>query len=275
MATGRDEGALDRLAAQIAGTRTLAADLTHEGEPERVAAWAGRRRRPGEQRRRGPVRSVLGVGPRKVDDLVRLNLVAPMRLAAAVLPGMVERGRGRVVNVASVAAHVGVRWEAAYSATKWGLAGFSESLRCDLAGTGVGVTLVSPGVVRTAFFERRGPALRSQLPKAGVARARRPRARSGGRAGRRRRLRPGLDARPGPPPGRLAVAVPAARRARRLVTARPRLILAVSLVVSIAAASCGGGGPATRADPERNPGDDGIRGFGLPTRPRAAGRHGS
>ena len=156
MATGRDERALDRLAAEIAGSRTLAADLSHEGEPERVAAWAGDVDVLVNNAGEGLSGPFWTSDPKRVEELVRLNLMAPMRLAAAVLPGMVERGRGRVVNVASVAAHVGVRWEAAYSATKWGLAGFSESLRCDLAGTGVGVTLLSPGVVRTAFFERRG-----------------------------------------------------------------------------------------------------------------------
>jgi short-subunit dehydrogenase len=91
-----------------------------------------------------------------VPRLVAVNLVAPMVLARALVPAMVAAGRGHVVNVASIAGYVGPREEAVYAATKGGLIAFSESLRYELRGTGVGVTLVAPGVIATEFFERRG-----------------------------------------------------------------------------------------------------------------------
>lgn len=92
----------------------------------------------------------------EVERLVAVNLVAPILLTRALLPGMLERGRGHIVNVASIAGFVAPRDEAVYAATKAGLVAFSESLRYELRGSGVGVTLVAPGVVATPFFERRG-----------------------------------------------------------------------------------------------------------------------
>ncbi len=95
------------------------------------------------------------IAPERISELVSVNLIAPMTLARAALPEMLERGRGRIVIVASVAGHVGVRGEAVYAATKGGLVTFAESLQQEVRGTPVGVTLVSPGVVETPFFERR------------------------------------------------------------------------------------------------------------------------
>jgi short-subunit dehydrogenase len=164
-ATGRDEAALEALAASAPGLTSLVADLTGAGEPERVAAWAGDVHVLVNNAGLGFEGSFDAMPSERIDELVALNLVAPMRLTRAVLPTMIERGRGRVVNVGSIASNVPVRGEAAYAATKWGLAGFGESLRSELAGTGVGVTLVSPGVVRTGFFERRGAPYRRSSPR--------------------------------------------------------------------------------------------------------------
>jgi short-subunit dehydrogenase len=99
------------------------------------------------------------------DYLVRVNLIAPIRLTRALLPAMLERRRGAIVNVSSVAGHVGVKEEAVYVSTKAGLIGFSESLRYELAGSGVTVGVVSPGVVQTAFFERRGRLYDRRFPR--------------------------------------------------------------------------------------------------------------
>jgi short-subunit dehydrogenase len=91
-----------------------------------------------------------------IDRLIAVNLAAPIRLTRALVPGMVERGRGHVVFVASIAGATGVRHEAVYAATKAGLIYFADSLRYELGGSGVGVSVVLPGVVDTPFFDRRG-----------------------------------------------------------------------------------------------------------------------
>jgi short-subunit dehydrogenase len=100
--------------------------------------------------------ALLDTDPDAAEHALTVDLIAPVLLTRALLPGMRERGRGRVVNVASIAGHVGVPEEAVYAAAKAGLVIFSESLRQELRGTGVGVTVISPGAVRTAFHEREG-----------------------------------------------------------------------------------------------------------------------
>ncbi len=77
---------------------------------------------------------------------------------------MLAWGRGHIVNVASIAGHVGVREEAVYAATKAALVAFTESLRYEV-GDRLTVTLVSPGVVETAFFRRRGRPYERRRPK--------------------------------------------------------------------------------------------------------------
>ena len=85
--------------------------------------------------------------------ILETNLHAALHLTRALLPGMLARGRGHVVNVASIAGRIGSRNHAVYCASKFALAGFSESLVYELAGTGVGVTLVNPGIIATPFFD--------------------------------------------------------------------------------------------------------------------------
>jgi NAD(P)-dependent dehydrogenase (short-subunit alcohol dehydrogenase family) len=78
---------------------------------------------------------------------LEVNLYAPMLLSRLVLPGMLARGHGIIISVASVAGHIGT--EPIYSATKFGLRGFSIALARKLRGTGVTASVVSPGFVRT------------------------------------------------------------------------------------------------------------------------------
>ena len=163
-ATGRDVEALKDVARSTGG-EFLAVDLREPAEVDRVAAWAGPVDLLVNNAGFGLVGVFWSLDPDRVEELVRVNLLAPLRLTASLLPAMVERGEGHVVNIASIAGHVGVRHEAAYSATKAALVTFSESLRYELAGTGVGVTVASPGVVDTAFFEREGRSYRRSFPR--------------------------------------------------------------------------------------------------------------
>jgi short-subunit dehydrogenase len=80
-----------------------------------------------------------------------VNLVAPVRLAQAVLPAMKAQGSGRIVNVGSIFGSIGFAHFASYSSAKAGLRGFSQALRRELRGSGVGVTYVAPRAVRTAL----------------------------------------------------------------------------------------------------------------------------
>ena len=98
-----------------------------------------------------------------IDALIDVNLRAAAHLAHAAIPHL--EPSGRIVFVGSIAGLVGVQGEAWYSATKAGLGCLADTLRAELRPRGVGVTLVSPGVVDTAFFERRKVPYQRQHPQ--------------------------------------------------------------------------------------------------------------
>ncbi len=80
-------------------------------------------------------------------DTLRINLEAPILLTRAVVPGMLERNRGHVVNISSGAGKVGVPGESAYCSSKHGLVGFTHALRAEYERTDVGFSVVCPGLV--------------------------------------------------------------------------------------------------------------------------------
>jgi 3-hydroxybutyrate dehydrogenase len=83
------------------------------------------------------------------DRHLRINATGPYLLTQAVLPGMLERGWGRVINVASLAGLVGSPYVTAYTASKHALVGFTRALATEVAGKGVTVNAVCPGFVAT------------------------------------------------------------------------------------------------------------------------------
>jgi short-subunit dehydrogenase len=106
----------------------------------------------------------------KARELVDLNALAPVLLTRAAVPGMVKRRRGAIINVASLLAFSGAAHtphlpqRAVYAATKAFLVTFTEVLAAELAGTGVKVQVVCPGVVRSEFHTRQGIDM-SQVPR--------------------------------------------------------------------------------------------------------------
>lgn len=85
-----------------------------------------------------------------IEHILAVNLAAAMLLTHEVLPGMVERGLGHIVNIASLAGKAPTPYGAAYAASKSGIIGFTRSLHAELRGSGVGVSAVSPGFVSEA-----------------------------------------------------------------------------------------------------------------------------
>jgi len=100
-----------------------------------------------------------------IERLVQVNLLGTVYAVKAVLPGMQARRRGHLVIVSSVAGRFGAPFEAAYSATKFAQVGLAEALSVELSGSGVGVSVIDPAVVDTAFFAARGHAYERPFPR--------------------------------------------------------------------------------------------------------------
>ncbi|SRX92012.1 short-chain dehydrogenase/reductase SDR [Candidatus Nitrosopumilus koreensis AR1] [Mycobacterium shimoidei] len=99
-------------------------------------------------------RRVTELDPDAVETVMRVNFFAPMRLTLAVLPRMLARGEGVIVNVSSMGGRLGIIHETAYCASKFALCGWSEAMAVDLHGTGVSVKLIEPGPVDTEIWDQ-------------------------------------------------------------------------------------------------------------------------
>ena len=91
-----------------------------------------------------------------VERVMTVNYLSPVAITLAVLPRMLERGGGVLVNVSSLGGRLGIVTEAAYSGSKFALAGWSEAIAADLVGTGVRIKLVLPGAIDTEIWDQPG-----------------------------------------------------------------------------------------------------------------------
>jgi short-subunit dehydrogenase len=101
-------------------------------------------------------RPVIELQPDEVEAVMRVNFFAPMRMTLALLPRMLARGSGLIVNISSVGGRLGIIHETAYCASKFALCGWSEAMAVDLHGTGVSVKLIEPGPVDTEIWDHPG-----------------------------------------------------------------------------------------------------------------------
>lgn len=161
--TGTDAGRLDEVARRTGGT-PMVADLTEEAGLGRVCQAAAEADLVVHSAGRGWAGEFAEMPAEKLGELAALNLVAPLRLTRAALPGMSARGRGHLVFISSIAT-VGVRGEAVYAATKAGLRAFAASLRQEIGVEPVGVSTVFPGAVDTPFFSHRGQPYDRRFPR--------------------------------------------------------------------------------------------------------------
>lgn len=150
--SGRSTEALTELAAELPGEghRVVSTDLAETGAAERLAAEAGdvdilvaNAGLPGTGR-------LPDYDVEQLTGTLRVNLEAPILLARALEPGMLERGSGHMVFISSLSGKSATPLSSIYNATKFGLRGFALGLRADLDPLGIGVSIVSPGTIREA-----------------------------------------------------------------------------------------------------------------------------
>jgi short-subunit dehydrogenase len=156
----RREERLEELADELSGehdvrAETVSADVAEEDARRRLKAELMERNLTVEvlvnNAGFGSGGAFVELDPETEAEMVRTNVEAVVALTGIFVPDMVERGRGAVLNVASLIAFQPVPFQATYGATKAAVLSFSDALHEELRGTGVTVTSVCPGPVRTEF----------------------------------------------------------------------------------------------------------------------------
>lgn len=108
--------------------------------------------------------SFFETSPGTFDDQLAINLKAPFLLTRALLPAMLARRSGHIVNVGSIAARVALPGNSAYSASKFGLHGLHQVLALELRGSGVRATMIEPAATDTPLWNALDPDTRDDLP---------------------------------------------------------------------------------------------------------------
>jgi uncharacterized protein len=159
LVTARRAEVLEELRSELGVERVepVAADLTDRDAVARLAERSGSVDVLVANAALPASGKVTDFSPMEIDRALDVNLRAPIQLARAAAPGMVERGRGHLVFISSLSGKVVTSGSGLYSATKFGVRAFAAGLREDLHGTGVGVTTVFPGFISDAgmFAEAR------------------------------------------------------------------------------------------------------------------------
>jgi short-subunit dehydrogenase len=166
--TGRRVEELEALAAEVGG-RAIPADLSEPDAPERLVAAAGEVDVLVANAALSQAGEITSLSPAEIDGIIAVNLRAPVMLARLLAAPMSARRSGHLVFVSSLQGKTAAPYSSLYTATKYGLRGFSLALRGDLADHGVGVSCVFPGFVREAgMFADSGaslpPGLGTSLP---------------------------------------------------------------------------------------------------------------
>ncbi len=163
--TARREQLLTQLAAELHqahGTKTeiLIADLSNPAEPASLVEEVQKRGLTIEllvnNAGFGLIAEIEKTDLMRVLELIRVNIAALTELTYRVLPGMLERGHGGILNVASTAAFQPVGYMSVYAASKAYVLHFSEALWAEARDRGVTVTTLCPGTTRTDFFDVSG-----------------------------------------------------------------------------------------------------------------------
>ena len=97
---------------------------------------------------------VADLTPDDVEHVMDVDFHSPVRMALAVLPRMLERGRGQIVFVSSLGGRIPIANEAAYNAAKYAMCGFAEAMAVDLTGTPIEVKLILPGPIDTEIYDQ-------------------------------------------------------------------------------------------------------------------------
>jgi len=149
IASGRQRAVLEDLAREVGRVEPLVADLSDAAQ---VAALVfGRRIDVLVANAALPASGRLdSFSSEEIDRALDVNLRAPVQMARALVPGMIERGTGHLVFISSLSGKFASAGASVYNATKFGLRGFGFALNEDLRGTGVGATTVFPGFIREA-----------------------------------------------------------------------------------------------------------------------------